>query len=176
MPPYLRLVEASACWNASKMIFCFSSGMPMPVSVTSNATTAGAWLSTGCSALQPPSAAVDIEADAALGGELERVRQQVLEHLLQPLGVGGDAAAEIGIDVDFERQLPRFRLVAERPRHHVEQVGEEHLLGVDRDGAGLDLGQIENIADEVEQVGAGAVDGAGELDLLGRSGCLPDCR
>ena len=35
VPPYLRLVDASACWNASKMIFCFSSGMPMPVSETS---------------------------------------------------------------------------------------------------------------------------------------------
>ena len=58
MPPYLRLVLASACWNASKMIFCFSSGMPMPVSDTSNATTAGDWLRTGCSGLQPPTAAV----------------------------------------------------------------------------------------------------------------------
>ena len=64
----------------------------------------------------------DIEADAALRGELERVRKQVLEHLLQPLGVGGDAAAEIGIDMNLERQLARFRFVAERPRHHVEQV------------------------------------------------------
>ena len=47
VPPYLRLVDASACWNASKIIFCFSSGMPMPVSDTSNATTDGAWLRTG---------------------------------------------------------------------------------------------------------------------------------
>jgi hypothetical protein len=39
VPPYLRLVPASACWNASKMIFCFSSGMPMPVSDTSKAMT-----------------------------------------------------------------------------------------------------------------------------------------
>jgi hypothetical protein len=39
VPPYFRLVPASACWNASKMIRCFSSGMPMPVSETSNATT-----------------------------------------------------------------------------------------------------------------------------------------
>ena len=37
MPPYLRLVPASACWNASKMSFCFSGAMPMPVSVTANA-------------------------------------------------------------------------------------------------------------------------------------------
>src|SRR3954453_23267111 len=45
LPPYLRLVPASACWKASKIIFCFSAGMPMPVSETSNATTDGAWLS-----------------------------------------------------------------------------------------------------------------------------------
>ena len=73
-------------------------------------------------------------------------------------------------------ELPRFRLVAERPRHHVEQVGEEDLLGIDRDRAGFDLRQVENVADQVEQVGAGAVDGAGELDLLAASGCRPDCR
>jgi hypothetical protein len=35
------------------MTFCFSAGIPMPVSETSNATTAGACLSTGCSGLQP---------------------------------------------------------------------------------------------------------------------------
>ena len=34
VPPYLRLVEPSACWKASKMICCFSVEMPMPVSVT----------------------------------------------------------------------------------------------------------------------------------------------
>ena len=39
VPPNLRVVDASACWNASKMIRCFSSGMPMPVSVTLKAMT-----------------------------------------------------------------------------------------------------------------------------------------
>ena len=39
MPPYLRLVPASACWNASKISRCFSGAMPMPVSLTSMATT-----------------------------------------------------------------------------------------------------------------------------------------
>ena len=33
VPPYLRLVLPSACWNASKMIRCLSGGMPMPVSL-----------------------------------------------------------------------------------------------------------------------------------------------
>ena len=176
MPPYLRLVEASACWNASKMIFCFSSGMPMPVSVTSNATTAGAWLSTGCSALQPPTAAETLRRTPPCAVNLNAFDSRFLSTCCRRLVSVVMRAPEIGIDVNLERQLARFRLVAERPRHHVEQVGEEHLLGVDRDRAGLDLRQIENVADEVEQVGAGAVDGAGELDLLGASGCLPDCR
>ena len=37
----------------------------------------------------------DGQLHAALGGELEGVRQQVLQHLLQPLGVGHHAAGEI---------------------------------------------------------------------------------
>ena len=39
VPPYLRLVEPSACWKASKMIFCLSFEIPIPVSLISNATT-----------------------------------------------------------------------------------------------------------------------------------------
>jgi hypothetical protein len=39
VPPNLRVVDASACWNASKMSFCFSSAMPIPVSMTRNAIT-----------------------------------------------------------------------------------------------------------------------------------------
>ena len=76
--------------------------------------------------------------------------------------------AKMRIDLDVEGQLPVVGLVPERPRDGVEQVGDEHLLGVDRDGAGLDLRQVENVADQVQQVGAGAVDGARELDLLRR--------
>ena len=48
----------------------------------------------------------------------------------------------------------------------LDQVAQQHLLRIDRDGAGLDLRQVENVADQVQQIGAGAVDGAGELDLL----------
>ena len=119
--------------------------------------------------LRAPAAlrAGDVEPHAALRGELEGVGQQVLEHLLQALRVGRDGASQIGIEIDLERQLPRFGLVPERTRDHVDEIGEDDLLGVDRDGSGFDLGQVENVADQVQQVGAGAVDGAGEVDLLG---------
>ena len=38
VPPYLRLVVPSACWNAPKIDSSWCSAMPMPVSVTRNAT------------------------------------------------------------------------------------------------------------------------------------------
>jgi hypothetical protein len=53
VPPYLRDVPASACWNASKMRRCFSGATPMPVSSTANETTVGALRSTGWSVDQP---------------------------------------------------------------------------------------------------------------------------
>ena len=89
--------------------------------------------------LHPPGADSHVQAYAALRGELEGIRQQILEHLLQPLAVGRDAAPEIWIDMDFKRQLPRFGFVPERPCHHVDQVREKHLLGVDGDSAGFNL-------------------------------------
>jgi hypothetical protein len=39
VPPKRRLIEPSACWNASKMRRTLSGGMPIPVSITANATT-----------------------------------------------------------------------------------------------------------------------------------------
>jgi hypothetical protein len=39
VPPYLRLVVPSACWNASKITGSFSGAMPMPVSETAKAIT-----------------------------------------------------------------------------------------------------------------------------------------
>ena len=53
VPPYLRLVVPSACWNASKMMRCFSGAIPIPVSVTENAITLFALFNTGCVPLQP---------------------------------------------------------------------------------------------------------------------------
>ncbi len=45
VPPYLRLVVPSACWNASKITRNLSAAIPMPVSCTEYATTDEAELS-----------------------------------------------------------------------------------------------------------------------------------
>jgi hypothetical protein len=115
------------------------------------------------------------QAHAALLGEFEGIGKQVLEHLLQALGVGDQAARKVRIG-STQSQPPVFRLVAERPRDHFEQAGEEDFLGFHRDRAGFDLRKIENVADQVQQVGSGAVNGSGKLDLLGRQIACPDCR
>ena len=64
VPPYFRLVPVSPCWNASKMMPCFSFGMPMPVSLTEKAITALAALSSSCSGFHPPVASAGLERDA----------------------------------------------------------------------------------------------------------------
>src|SRR5262249_52284326 len=78
-----------------------------------------------------------------------------------------DDAVELGSELDGEAELTVVGLVTERPGHSLDQVLEDDLLGLDGDGARFDLRQVENVADQVEEVGAGTVYGAGELDLLG---------
>ena len=149
------------------MIFCFSCGMPIPVSATSKATTEAAFAENRM--IVAPSAAgiEDREPDAALLGELERIGEQILEHLLEALGVGDQAAAQMRVGVQLEGELAVLCLVAEGPGDHLQHAGEEDLLRFDGDGAGFDLREIEDVADEIQQVGSGAVNGARELDLLG---------
>ena len=88
-----------------------------------------------------------VEADAALRREFKRVREKIFKHLLQAFAVRRDAAPEIWIDMNFERQLPRLGFVPEWPRHHVDEVGEENFFGIHRDRTGLDLRQVKNVAD-----------------------------
>ena len=66
VPPYLRLVPVSACWNGSKMIFSLSAAMPMPVSVTDEGhDAAGAGSSTGWSAAPAVRGRLDPQVDLA---------------------------------------------------------------------------------------------------------------
>ena len=117
--------------------------------------------------------AEDTQLDAALLGELEGVGQEVLQDLLQPLGVGDDGVAKVRIDLDFERQMARVGLVPEDAADGFEEVDEADAVGLDRHRTGLDLGKIEDVGDQVHEVGARGVDGAGEIDLFGAEGCRP---
>ena len=108
----------------------------------------------------------DTQAHAALLGEFEGVGEQILEYLLHTLRVSDEAAAEVRIHVHVESDPSILCLVSEWAGDHVEQVGEGNLLGVNRHGAGLDLREVEDIANQVQQIRAGTVNGFGEFDLF----------
>ena len=101
-------------------------------------------------------------------GELEGVGEQVLENLLQALRIAREDARQVVVDVDVERQVLGLGDVAERCARRCRAGAERDLLGFDGDRARLDLREVENVVDQRQQVGAGGVDVARELDLLGR--------
>ncbi len=110
----------------------------------------------------------DTDVHMALRRELDGVGEQVLEDLLQALRVADQGARQVGVEMHMERQVLVFGHVPEVAIDGVAQAGERDLLDLDGDGAGLDLREVENVVDQVEQVGAGGVDVAGEIDLLGQ--------
>ena len=83
MPPKRRDVEASACWNASKMIFCFSGAMPIPVSVIGQRNHVPGAAQHAMVGAPAVGGHLHVHRDASLGGELDGVGKQVLENLLQ---------------------------------------------------------------------------------------------
>src|SRR6186713_503247 len=107
----------------------------------------------------------DMQAYTAAVRKLERVGQEVLQHLQQALGVGRNRASQARVEIRSEGQLAGIRLVPEIAFDRFAQMREQQVFALDRDRAGLDLGQVQDVADEIEQVGTGTVNGFGELDL-----------
>jgi hypothetical protein len=56
--------------------------------------------------------------------------------------------------------------VAEWATYSVKQARECNFLGFDCNRTGLDLGEVENITDQIEQIGTSPVNGASEFNLL----------
>ena len=84
LPPWRRVLDASTWVNASNTESNWSSAMPMPVSRTSKRSR------TPCVGRAEDD---HLEDDAAALGELDRVVEQVDEHLAQAHRVALDAAA-----------------------------------------------------------------------------------
>ena len=176
VPPYLRLVLPSACWNASKMICCLSVEMPMPVSVTVKAITRSAWFSSSSFGRPAGDGRGDRQRHPAGLGELEGIREQVLDDLLQALHVGVHRSAADPGRARCGTPRPWNRRCAGTcaPRSGCSSA-RRSSLDVDRDGSRLDLREIEDVGDQREQIVARRVDGLRELDLLRRSGCGRRC-
>ena len=109
----------------------------------------------------------DLEPHRALVGELDRVREQVLQDLLEPLLVGDDRRRDVRAD-HLHRELERLLLRErpERPLSELAHVGELELGGLDLHLPRLDLRQVEDVVDQVEEVAARGVDRPRVLHLL----------
>ena len=101
------------------------------------------------------------------GGELEGVGEQILENLLQALGVGAESAGQGWVELNAEAQVFGLGDVPEVALDRLAHHCERHILDIHRHGARLDLGEVQGVIDEREQVRAGGMDVLGKLDLFG---------
>ena len=111
---------------------------------------------------------LDPHVDATGLGELAGVRKQVSQHLLESPGVGGDRGRQAGGQLDRERQALGLGHRAERALDVFPEVRERVVRDFDRHRPRLDLGHVEDVVDQREQVRARRVDRLGELFLLRR--------
>ena len=140
-PSWRRVVEPSAFSKGTKTLSSLFSGMPTPVSRTSKRTTGR----------RPSAGLVQADLDLALGGELDRVADDVAEELAEAGGVADVAVGELGVDPHGERQPLRGRRGGERRDGVADGLAErERLLG-EGDFARLELGEVEDLFDEGEQ-------------------------
>src|SRR5580658_6114767 len=101
-------------------------------------------------------------------GEVKRVGEKILEDLLQAFRVSDQAAGQTRIGLNFKVEMTAFRFVTEGPGDHVKQTREEYFLRLHRHGSGFDLREVQDVRDQIQQVGSRAVNRAREFHLLQR--------
>lgn len=108
---------------------------------------------------------VDAEGNLATVRELEGVRQQILENLLKSLRVGLYRLWQAFLDFDREFHSLGLGNVPKRAIDVVAEIFELQLADVQNDRAGLDLGKIQNVVNQRQQIIARGMNGLGELGL-----------
>src|SRR4029079_2633918 len=111
---------------------------------------------------------LDAQRHMAFVRELEGVRQQGLQHLLQALAVGEHRLRQLRVEADEEIDILRLGDVAERALDVAAQLVEHQVGRIDQHRAGLDLRQVEDVVDQRQQVVARGEDRLRELHLLRR--------
>src|SRR2546426_489705 len=94
------------------------------------------------------------DADAsALGGELDRVREQVDQHLLDLTFVADDLT-HTGIDSEIHAEAVARGALADERKGVLERERHAEVRQLEVHAAGFDLGQIEDVVDQREEVPA----------------------
>ena len=153
VPPCERVWEASTWRNFSKMSCCLSGAMPGPWSLTLIR------MRLHQRGLRPAAPARGPGRRGRHGdevdtrprrGKLDRVGQEVVEDLLELSRIGPDDRHIRG-NVDFQGHLFGLGQGLENVGKPLEQVGQRQRLGPYFHLARLDLGQVEQVVDQIEK-------------------------
>ena len=101
---------------------------------------------------------IDPYPDPAAGGELQRVADQVAQHLQQPQRVAAQGPWQIRRDCELQCQPALGRLEREQHPDFLEQRVELQGQRFDLESPGLDFRVIQDVIEHAEQGGARAVD------------------
>ena len=105
VPPKVRLVEVSACWNASKISSCFSLGMPMPVSEMAKAMTCGEDRSAAAPNALPPACRLADSSTRPRGVNLNAFESRFLSTCFSPSGSVKTAPGTLG-EIEMVNSIP----------------------------------------------------------------------
>jgi hypothetical protein len=84
--------------------------------------------------------------------KFERIRQQILQNLIQSLRVGVNRWRQFLIDVDLESEPFAFGHVPKGSFQVLLHLLEPNFAHVHGHCSGLDLGKIEDVVDQLKQV------------------------
>ena len=167
VPGYFLALPASSCWNSTNR--CGN--------VLGGDADAGV-LDLEPEAYRPRSGRTRTVTLSAVGRELDGVRQVVVEHLLElsrgrapPSASAGRLRCSSAMLVSAASDLRSMSRTSPTTGASVDRLGAELHL------AGLDLGQVEHVVDELQQVARAGEDVAQVLLVRGESPgpTLPSC-
>ena len=118
------------------------------------------------SAIWPSGARADAQLHFALFRELECVRQEVPQDLLEPLTVGLDVSWAFRRHFDPKLQTFLLGNRREKIREILGQADESKRLGLDLHMPRLDLREVEDVIDESQQIVARRLDCLSVTHLL----------
>ncbi|MNZ88486.1 hypothetical protein D3C78_1073810 [compost metagenome] len=93
---------------------------------------------------------MDGDGDLALPGELDRIAQQIAQHLAEAHGVAEQPGGHIGVNVEQQLEALFLRLDHGLVGETAEHILEEELDLLEMHLAGLDLGEVEDVVDDAQ--------------------------
>ena len=94
---------------------------------------------------------VELDPDKAAGGEFDGVRNQVVEHLAEAVTVGKNAVGHAGRDQQHQIHALGLGALGKQQGDVLDRLAGREVERVELQFAGLDLGHVEHVVDEVEQ-------------------------